>query len=93
MMTQDQVKFKQFIETHVPAFAELFDWKKRELIFSRLDSYLENASSGEDMIARFFAGVWLHNNKYEFDMISAVKRLDTRKLNIIYKWLDNPIWP
>lgn len=93
MMSEEQVKFKQFIETNVPALSKLFDWENHELVFTRVDEYLQYPSMGEDMLARFFAGVWLHDNRYEFDIISAVKKLDTPQLHIIYKWLNKPIWP
>lgn len=92
-MSQEQLEFKKFVETNAPKVAALFDWEKREVIFSRVDNYLEFASSAEDMLTRFLVGVWLHDNKYGFDMISAAKRLDPRYLHIIYKWLNKPIWP
>lgn len=93
MMSQEQLEFKNFIETHVPAITKLFDWNRRELVFSRVDAYLKYASTGEDMLTRFFTGIWLHDNHYHFDMIDALKRLDTPQLDIIKKWLKDPIWP
>lgn len=92
-MSPDQIQFKQFIETNAPALGALFDWKTREVISSRVDHYLNYASSGEEIIARFLVGVWLGNNRYGFDLLSAAKRLDEKNLNIIQKWLNNPIWP
>lgn len=93
MMSPEQLKFKQFLETHVPDIGRLFDWDNRAVVFSRVDRYLGYASSGEAILARFFVGVWLHDNRYDFDIISAVKRLDTSNLEMIYTWLREPVWP
>lgn len=93
MMSPEQLKFKQYLETHVPDIGRLFDWNNRAVVFSRVDNYLGYASSGEAILARFFVGVWLNDNAYDFDIISAVKRLDEWDLDMIYEWLKDPEWP
>lgn len=92
-MTPDQQKFKDFIEQHYPAALQLFDFNKRELLVEKLESYLSVASHSEQIMSRFFAAVWLHKNRFEFDFIDAAKTLDQKHLKVITSWLNTPVWP
>lgn len=93
MMSPEQLRFKQYLERNAPEISKLFDWNKREVVFSRVENYLNYASSGEALLARFFVGIWLNKNAYNFDIFTAVRSLDTHNLKKIYRWLSDPLWP
>jgi hypothetical protein len=51
-------------------------------------------SSGEVSLARFFAAVWLGDNRrYGFDFVSAAGIFDRASRALVADWLDGPFWP
>lgn len=81
--------FKMLDKT--PRIAGLWDRENRSLDVERFEKELRLMSSGESHLARFFAGIWLGENRYDFDLIEAVHVLSDRK--IISDWIENPVFP
>ena len=50
-------------------------------------------SHGEQIMARFFAAVWLGENKFDFDLVDAGATLDPAHRQVIGDWLTNPVFP
>jgi hypothetical protein len=70
--------------------------KRKLRVLKRADE-LGNAmgfwSAGEIIIAKFFAGLWLHKNNFDFDLFEAASTLDSHNRSIITEWLLDPFWP
>jgi len=92
-MTPEQEKFFYYVEKRAPFLLGLWDWEAREILPEKVEQYLASASHGEQVLARFFAAVWLHRNHFDFDFLEAVKTLDLRNREIITDWMHEPIWP
>lgn len=52
---------------------------------------LSTMSSGEAHMARFFAGIWLQENTYEFDLFEAIFVINEEDEDLIANWIKNPI--
>ena len=76
-----------------PRIAYLWDRETRELDVERFEKDVKGMSSGEIHLAKFFAGVWLNNNRYGFDLIAAMQVLDTNNRRIISDWIEHPVFP
>lgn len=83
-------RFFQMLDT-CPRLANLWDRENRSMDIERFEKKLKLMSSGERHLAKFFAGVWLGENKYDFDLLEAVHVLSDRK--IISDWIKNPFFP
>lgn len=44
-------------------------------------------------MAKFFAGVWLGENQFGFDLFEAARTLEPTDTNLIIDWLNNPTFP
>ncbi len=91
-MINPQTTFFDAINNY-PFLSHFWDQDNRLLDIEGLESALGIMSTGEQHIARFFAGIWLHKNKYDFDAIEAAKSLDHKSLQIIHEWMTAPEWP
>lgn len=92
-LSKEQAAFAVLIEEKAPYLLPLWDFDKREYRPSAVDSFLTLASHGECIMARFFLGIWRHDNYYKFDYIEAVKVLDKRSIKVITDWMNSPIFP
>lgn len=77
----------------VPRVATFWDKEKRKLQLDAFEVELGLLSSGEAVMAKFFAAVWFHNDRYLFDIVEAGACLDNNQLEIIKAWLNRPYWP
>lgn len=50
-------------------------------------------SSGESAAAKWLAGVWLHENRFNFDIFQDMSRLTGEWLETFQKWVNNPFYP
>ncbi len=50
-------------------------------------------SSGERALARFFAGVWLGNNQFNFDVIEHIHDFDLKAMAVFHNWAIDPYIP
>lgn len=92
-LSPDQAKFALWVSEQMPDLVHLFDWDERSFIPDKVDTYLDTASHGEALMARFVLGVWRGQNQFDFDLIKAAKVLDTASLGVITNWLNEPFWP
>lgn len=78
----------------VPRIRNLWNQAEREMHIEAFERELRVMSSGEVHIAKFFASVWLNNNKrYGFDIVDAIASLDTPEIKLIAEWINDPFWP
>ena len=92
-LSPSQAKFALWVEHKMPYLLDLFDFDRQILVTKKLEDYLAVASHGQQIMARFVAGVWVNHNKYEFDFTDAAAHLDDSQLGVVVDWLQNPIWP
>lgn len=92
-MTPEQEQFAQWFEKKAPYLLPMFNFKQREYLPEKVDSYLSVCSHGEAIMLRFFLSVWRNDNEFNFDLIDAAKNLSTDNLKIIEEWINNPLFP
>ncbi len=85
----------QFFETlkQVPRIEHLWDRERRELKIELFERELGVMSSGEQHMAKFFAAVWSHENRYGFDLVDAIRVIDLKSRDLIMGWMKTPFWP
>ena len=76
-----------------PTIAAYWDFYEQAMNPEGLQDFIAKASKGEAIMARFFAGVWLGQNRHEFDLYDAVAVLDDKWLKVIMDWVEDPFWP
>ena len=92
-LTPEQRAFKEMIDRY-PSLSCYWDFENSSCDLDAIKASLSVLSSGEALMMRFFVSVWLgENTTIPFDVIDAVKTLDTPELEIIRQWLDNPVFP
>lgn len=92
-MTDEQLRYKKWLETKMPYLLGLFDFDDRAYIPDLVERYISRASQGEEIMCRFAIGVWAGQDQYDFDFVDAAKKLDKANMTIITDWLDDPFWP
>ena len=92
-LSPEQANFFGFMADHAGFLLPLWDAEKREIKLSDFETFLTVASHGEAIMARFFAMIWLHSNKYEFDLFEASQVLSDHDIATITAWLNTPIYP
>lgn len=50
-------------------------------------------SHGDQLMAKFFAGIWCGENVLGFDLIEVARVLDASHLGSIQRWLAEPEFP
>lgn len=90
-LTSEQRHFKHMLSAY-PRFTRYWDFESRDCRLDAIDQDIGAMSSGEQIMLRFFASVWLGETR-EFDLINAVKTLDADHLQVIINWLNNPVFP
>ena len=92
-MTKEQQRFFTMLDSY-QQIRKFWNPEKLSLDISELKQALNQLSSGERHMARFFASVWLNDSElFHFDFISAVRVLDKSSIQIITKWLEAPYFP
>lgn len=77
-----------------PRLKHLWDKEKNNMDMLGFEAELNVLSSGEVELAKFFASVWLGNNKdYGFDLVEAVRQIDPKGRDLILNWMRDPFWP
>lgn len=78
----------------VPRIKHLWNKNRGEIDIKKFEAELGVMSHGEVHMAKFFAALWFHDNqRYGFDLIDAVARIDTPERALIVEWIANPFWP
>ena len=70
-----------------------WDQKNHEFKSDLFEERLGTMSAGEAHLAKFMAAVWLHNNKYHFDLFSAVGSVSGSVESVIQDWVKCPYCP
>jgi len=91
-LSPEQRRFKDAISAY-PYLLPYWDFDQRECDVEALRSMLNRFSEQENIMARFFAGVWLGENSLDFDLIIAAKSLDTSNQKVITNWMALPEFP
>lgn len=91
-LSSEQSDFSAMLEK-APYLKHLWDFNERMFIPEKVEQFLNTASHGEVIMARFFLGVWQGENDFNFDLFEAVKTLDTANLEIIIDWVKAPVAP
>lgn len=91
-LTAEQRRFKALLVDY-PHLMVFWDFEQRHCDVEALRSALGAMSSGEQIMARFFAAVWMGENVLGFDLIDAVRTLDETELAQIQRWLAEPLFP
>jgi hypothetical protein len=58
-----------------------------------LKKSMSTYSTGQSIMASFFVGLWLHKNRFEFDIFEAAGSLDQKSMKFIINWMARPFWP
>lgn len=71
---------------------EFWDLENRSLNIEALESDM-SMSSGENALARFFAAIWLGENKFNFDIANDISSMDQKGRDIVAEWVKAPFFP
>ena len=88
-----QQRFFYFMQEKADFLLPYWDMSERLMHDEKLEEAMGFWSSGEIQLAKFFAGLWLHKNRYDFDIFEAASSLDAANTSIIVEWLSDPFWP
>ncbi|EBQ4001154.1 hypothetical protein [Enterobacter hormaechei] len=99
-LSVNQERFRELVSNY-PTLYSLWDWESREIRLEAFKRALSVLSSGEYIMAIFFARVWLGKdevNSYNilnasFDFVHAAKALDNKSLLLISNFFKDPFWP
>lgn len=91
-LSAEQRHFKELLDRY-PRFITYWNFEKREVKLEAIKQDIGAMSSGEQIMIRFFVGVWLHDNKLDLDFTDIARNLDKEDLQVIVDWLQNPVWP
>jgi hypothetical protein len=61
----------------------LFDFEERIFLKDNVEIYLSTASHGEAIMAKFVLGIWMQENKFNFDFIEAASVLDQGQMKVV----------
>lgn len=87
----EQLLFFEMISA--AGYSQFWDRDKCIYLKSKVDDFLKVGSSGEVIMLRFFLGVWLHKNSFDFDFTDAAANLEPENMRFITDWLNSPFWP
>jgi len=91
-LTEEQRRFKEML-SECPVLEGYWDFDDRSCDVERLRNDLRVLSRGEAIMATFFLSVWSGQHEPEFDVIDAARSLDQEHLDIIVRWLSDPVFP
>lgn len=85
-------RFFEILSQH-PKLAIYWDREKDESDITSFEQALEKMSSGEASFAKWLAGVWLHENRFGFDLFNDFSKLQGKQLQVFRDWVNNPFYP
>lgn len=96
----NQERFRELVSRY-PTLYALWDWERKELKIDAFRKALRGLSSGEYIMAVFFARIWLGKTEEysyniigaSFDFVNAAKALDSESLLIIADFFKEPFFP
>lgn len=90
MLTENEQRFKAIIDKHLMYLSPFFNYSTKTCNLDRLSRFIQTASNGEAIMAKFAANVWCAENVLNFDFVRDVRSLDDQNLSVIRTWLDDP---
>ncbi len=88
----NQEKLASWISNY-PNLLKYWDFETRDCDLVKLKAEMQRLSPDENIMARFFVGVWLGVNTLDFDVMTAVATLNDQHLVYIKSWINEPFWP
>lgn len=91
-LSKEQQRFKQMLQPF-PRLAKYWNFETRDCDLESIEKDIGALSSGEQHLLRFFVNVWLGENRFDFDLIDAIKTVDETGLSVIQEWVTDPFYP
>lgn len=91
-LTPTQRRFKDMLADY-PSLSEFWDFDKRECDIQAIEDAFTWMSHSEQIMLRFFAAVWLGENRFSFDLIEAAKVLGEQDHSVVLQWFSKPEFP
>lgn len=91
-LTPEQRQFHEMLSPY-PQLAKYWNFQNRDCDLDAIEKAIGVLSTGEQHMLRFFVALWLGENRLHFDLINALKTLDTPEVTIIQQWAADPFWP
>lgn len=91
-LTLNQARFEALTRPYLDIYS-LWDFDRAEYSPDMAREYLATASHGERVLAKFFIGLWLNENEFDFDLFDAAFVLAGDERQLIADWLLDPFWP
>ncbi len=91
-LTPDQRRFKDMLDDF-PTLQVFWDWDTCRCDTEALKVYLGVCSHGEQVMASFFATIWLRDDTFTFSLLEVARMLDAQHRQIIIDWLADPFLP
>ena len=85
-LTEEQARYALWLEDKAPYLLPLFNFDQQSFLPDKVEHYLGVASHGQAIMARFFLGVWRHQDQFDFDFIDAAGTLDQQQMKVITDW-------
>lgn len=94
-LSPKQIRFFEFMGRS--SISELlfsyFDIDKASFKPDFVEQTIDSLSSGEQIMLRFFLGVWRNQNQFDFDLFDAFHSLDEGNFCLIQEWVSDPFFP
>ena len=87
-----QERFAMLLE-ETPILQPYWDFKKGIMRDKDILRDMGAWSRSEQILARFYMGVWLGSDQHDFDFTDAAAHLDSSNKQIIVSWIVDPFWP
>ena len=91
-LSAEQRQFKELLARY-PRIYQYWQFDSRDCDLEAVERDIGAMSSGEQIMLRFFVGVWMHENKLDLDFTDIASNLDKEDLQVIIDWLQDPVWP
>lgn len=91
-LSAEQRQFKEMLERY-PRFSNYWEFDSRNCDIEAIERDIGAMSRTEQIMLRFFVGVWMHENKLDLDFTDLAGYLDKENLQVIIDWLQDPVWP
>lgn len=82
-LTKEQARYALWLEDKAPYLLPLFNFDQQSYRPDKVEKYLGAASHGQAIMARFFLGVWWHQDQFDFDFVDAAGTLDKQQMTVI----------
>lgn len=89
----DSTQYFTWLKEKAPYLMDI--WDSNKLLYSerKAELFISNASDQHAIMARFFLGVWMKSNVFEFDYDLAESILNHDNLMTVNEWFKEPFWP